>query len=204
MINPDATRSAVPDGSGPPADAVAALLVDRGAALTPTHFLRTQRQVLAVPGLYSWWVDEGGAADLSRGLHVPVGPGLIYAGLAGATRWPSGKRSTNTLWSRIAGMHLGGRHEFSTFRRTLGSILAAADGHDAIDEDALTRWMTDHLAVRAVAWPDADTLGRLEEAVLEALDPPLNLRGMQTTPVRSHVKELRRAHARRPRTTARP
>ena len=55
-----------------------------------------------------------------------VQPGMIYAGLAGATRWPSGKRSTNTLWSRIAGMHLGRRHEFSTFRRTLGPFKRTA------------------------------------------------------------------------------
>jgi hypothetical protein len=65
-------------------------------------------------------VDLAGAGDLSAGLGLPLEPGLIYAGLAGATRWPSGRRSTNTLWSRVAGMHLGGRHEFCTFRRSLG------------------------------------------------------------------------------------
>ena len=115
---------------------------------------------------------------------LAVQPGLIYAGLAGATRWPSGKRSANTLWGRIAGMHLGGQHEFSTFRRILGSILAAADENEAIDEDALTRWMTQHLVVRIAVWPDADTLGRLEAEVLSAIDPPLNLRGMTDTPIR--------------------
>jgi hypothetical protein len=57
----------------------------------------TERADLRVPGLYSWWVDAAGAADLSRGLQLPVHAGLIYAGLAGATRWPSGNHSTNTL-----------------------------------------------------------------------------------------------------------
>jgi hypothetical protein len=39
---------------------------------------------------------------------VLIEAGLIYAGLAGATRWPSGKRSTNTLWSRLQGCTSGG------------------------------------------------------------------------------------------------
>ena len=36
-----------------------------------------------------------GAADLSRGLGLPVPGGLIYAGHAGATRWPSGTSCTD-------------------------------------------------------------------------------------------------------------
>jgi len=40
-------------------------------------------------------VDASGAVDLSRGLGSPIQPGLIYAGLAGATRWPwTGIRTT--------------------------------------------------------------------------------------------------------------
>ena len=35
-------------------------------------------------------------------------------------------------------MHLGGRHEFSTFRLSLGSVLAEALGEDEINEEALT------------------------------------------------------------------
>src|SRR3954451_2475018 len=41
-------------------------------------------------GLYSWWVDESGASDLSSGLAQGVGAGRIYAGQTGATKWPSG------------------------------------------------------------------------------------------------------------------
>lgn len=178
-------------------DALVALLTDRTGAVCPTTFLAGDRRTLSVPGLYSWWADGDGAADLSRGLDLPVSAGLVYAGLAGATRWPSGKRSTNTLWSRIAGMHLGGRHEFSTFRRSLGSVLAAAHGRDHIDEQHLTAWMTRHLAVRAVAHPDPDALGHLERRVLDAIDPPLNLQGMASSAVRSRLRLLRRPHARR-------
>ncbi len=49
------------------------------------------------PGLYSWWVDAQGAEMLSRGLGHAVVPGRIYAGLTGATKWPSGKTVKNTL-----------------------------------------------------------------------------------------------------------
>jgi hypothetical protein len=172
-------------------------LQDATGALTPADFLERGRDGQLVPGLYSWWVDEVGAADLSTGLGTTLDPGLIYAGLAGATRWPSGRRSTNTLWSRIAGMHLGSRHEFSTFRRTLGAILANSRRETTIDEAQLTQWMREHLKLIAVPWEDADTLGRLEDDVLRQLDPPLNLQGMAETPIRRRLTEIRRPHARK-------
>lgn len=65
----------------------------------------------------------------------------------GATRVRSGRKSSNTLWGRIRSMHLGGRHEFSTFRLSLGSVLAAARREPAIDEARLTAWMHQHLRV---------------------------------------------------------
>jgi hypothetical protein len=173
------------------------LLLDRSSAVTPSALLDSHGLGLKQPGLYSWWVDDIGAADLAKGLDLPLSSGLIYAGLAGATRWPSGRRSTNTLWSRIAGMHLGGRHEFSTFRRTLGSILAKAEGSADIDEAALTSWMTRHLGVVTAPCDDPDALGRLEDDVLKAIDPPLNLQGMAPSPVRLRIKDLRRHHNRR-------
>ena len=155
-------------------------LGDRSKARSPEDLLAGRGTEGQESGLYSWWVDESGAADLSGGLGHRSSPGLVYAGLAGATRWPSGKRSTNTLWSRIAGMHLGGRHEFSTFRRTLGSILAAAEGLAAINEDALTAWMRRHLVVRTAVHPDPDVLGETRSGRAQrarpAAQPPRNAR----------------------------
>ncbi|WP_341271804.1 GIY-YIG nuclease family protein, partial [Mycobacterium kubicae] len=168
-------------------------LSDATSVLRPEEFVARGRPAFDRPGLCSWWVDEDGAKILSRGLGLAVNPGLIYAGLAGATRWPSGIRSNNTLWLRIMTMHLGGNHEFSTFRRTLGAILAHADGVTRIDENALTLWMYSHLRLIAVPYDDRDRLGRLERNVLTHLDPPLNLQGMATTPVRARLRELRRA-----------
>ena len=174
-------------------DKVLEALRDSASAISPEAFANHAKASVDQPGLYSWWVDQCGAEDLSRGLGLSVRRGLIYAGLAGATHWPSGKRSNNTLWSRVMTMHLGGNHEFSTFRRTLGAILAEATGVAHIDEIRLTQWMKDHLRIVTFPFDDRDALGRLERDVLERLDPPLNLQSMQLTPVRRRLKELRRA-----------
>lgn len=168
-------------------------LRDYASAVKLADFVRTGGAGLKVPGLYSWWVDNDGALELTRGIGMTIESGLIYAGLAGATRWPSGKGSSNTLWSRIAGMHLGKNREFSTFRRTLSAILFNAPTSGVVDEPSLTAWMHTHLRVRTHAYLDADTLGLVEEAVLEALDPPLNLRGMASSQLRRRLKELRQA-----------
>jgi hypothetical protein len=182
-----------PVGRSSDVDDCVRVLRDAAGALSPQEFTTRGRVSFDRPGLYSWWVDPSGAGDLSRGLGLAIEPGLIYAGLAGATRWPSGIRSKNTLWLRLTTMHLGGNHEFSTFRRTLGAILAHADGETQIDEGALTRWMHDHLRLVTVAYDDRDSLGGLERDVLSELDPPLNLQYMESTPIRRRLKELRRA-----------
>jgi len=59
-------------------------------------------------------------------------------------------------------------------------------------EQALSEWMREHLCVAVHPYDDRDTLAELEHAVLERLDPPLNLRHMQATPVRRRLSELRR------------
>ncbi|MCB1285514.1 MAG: hypothetical protein KDB20_14490 [Microthrixaceae bacterium] len=167
------------------------LLRDELSAMTPAEFLARGREGLDVPGLYSWWIDGTGADELSLGLGEVVEPGLIYAGLAGATWVRSGRRSRNTLWGRLAGMHLGSRHKFWIFRRSLGSILAAVRGTDAIDEEHLTAWMREHLRLVAVPVEDADVLDRLETDVLAQLDPPLNLAKMPKTTMRRRLSQLR-------------
>jgi hypothetical protein len=177
---------------GEEAEELARILADPSRMLSPNELLGRGRQGLMSPGLYSWWVDGEGAADLSRGLGQPMAVGLIYAGQAGATRWPSGKRSANTLWGRIRGMHLGGAAEFSTFRRTLAAILRPVLGLDGEDDPRLSAWINARLRVIAVAVPNADHLGDIETAVLGILDPPLNLRGRPPTPIRVRLADLRR------------
>jgi hypothetical protein len=72
------------------------MLTEVNEAITPEEFLASGGDGLRSPGLYSWWVDVQGADDLSRGLGQLVRPGLIYAGLAGATRSRSGRKSTTS------------------------------------------------------------------------------------------------------------
>lgn len=167
-------------------------------AMSPTDFVAAGGEGLRHPGMYSWWVDPAGATTLTDGLGHRVEPGLIYAGLAGATRSRSGRKSGNTLWGRINGMHLGGRHELSTFRLSLGSVLAARFGWPRIDEQALTAWMYVHLKVVAVPVADADTLDDLETQVLRELDPPLNLMKLPRTPLRQRLSELRSQYGKHP------
>jgi len=160
--------------------------------MSPAAVTSRGPSALQSPGLYSWWVDDSGSADLSAGLNVAVPAGLIYAGQAGATRWPSGKRSGNNLWSRIVGMHLGGSAEFSTFRRSLAAILGSVLGLVTEDDPRLSAWIEAHLRVIAVRVPDADRLGEIESVVLDALDPPLNLLGRQPIAIRRRLSDLRR------------
>ncbi|GAA3633396.1 DUF6884 domain-containing protein [Microlunatus ginsengisoli] len=172
-------------------------LQDQSRAVALADLLASNGADLRSPGMYSWWVDEVGAEDLSRGLGHEIAAGLIYAGLAGATR-SGGSESSNTLWGRITTMHLGKRHEFSTLRRSLGSILASAHGSSAIDEAELTGWMHAHLRVVTIPIADADTLDALESEILAALDPPLNLAKVSKTPPRLRLSALRKQYAGKP------
>jgi hypothetical protein len=152
------------------------------------------------PGLYSWWVDRRGAADLAQGLGHRVKEGLIYAGQTGATKWPSGTTGDATLRSRISRNHLRGNIRGSTLRRTLAAALRSplalvSTGPGRIDSESerrLTAWIESHLEVAVYAFPNADALIDLEHCVLAKLDPPLNLNGMGPTPVRVELARLRR------------
>lgn len=154
---------------------------------------------LARPGLYSWWVDEKGAADLSTGLGHLVVAGRIYAGQTGATKWPSGRAGNATLVSRVGANHLRGGIRGSTFRLTLASCLAeplalvrvAPRRLDPSSERRLSDWIRDHLDIAVLPLAERDPLSDLEHRVLRKLDPPLNLDGMPTSPLRAELSRLR-------------
>ena len=78
-------------------------------------------------------------------------------------------------------MHLAGAAEFSTFRRTLAAILRPVLGLDNEDDPKLSAWISTHLRVNAMPVTDPDHLAETEAAVLDLLDPPLNLRGRPPT-----------------------
>jgi GIY-YIG catalytic domain len=153
------------------------------------------------PGLFAFWVDDAGAADLARGLDLQFEAGRIYVGQAGATKWPSGRANTDTLGDRIARTHLTGKVRSSVVRLTLASILfaqldlvvQASALLQASAEQALSDWMRAHLAIAVHPHDDRDTLAGLEQAVIQRLDPPLNLEDhVPATSVRQNVVALRR------------
>ena len=155
------------------------------------------------PGLYSWWADaEAQDLFLRTTGGVAVGP-LLYAGQAGATLWPSGKKSTATLKSRIRSNHIRGNLSSSTFRHTISALLceplklrlAEPCKLMPADNRRVSRWIADHLRVAIVALEDRDSLGCIQRAVLDTLDPPFNLNGRPPTDLRRRLAELRRAIA---------
>jgi hypothetical protein len=165
-----------------------AWLLDERNAISPADFLAAGRGPSDQPGLYTWWTDAEGAHALSAGLGHRIAPGLIYAGRAGGVR-PNGASSTNTLWGRLATMHLGGNREFSTFRLTLTACLSRP-GEPPISEADLTDWMHEHLRAAVLQLPaESVTVG--EARLLELTDAPLNLQGVAPTPLRIALKRLR-------------
>jgi hypothetical protein len=178
-------------GHGEPSPVVpdVSVLLDESNAVSPADFLAAGRTPHDVPGLYSWWVDAPGAHALSAGLGQRVAPGLVYAGRAGGQR-PNGKVSANTLWGRIGGMHLQGNRDFSTFRLTLTAALRHSPTPVA-DEAELTGWMHAHLRVAVLPVP-AEAVLATEERLIQQADPPLNLRGVPSTPLRRTLSRLRR------------
>jgi uncharacterized protein DUF6884/GIY-YIG catalytic domain-containing protein len=181
-----------------PADAIQTLRSSNVAAAA-SAWTAGDASSLGQPGLYSWWADAVGARDLSEGLGASLAPGLIYAGQTGATKWPSGTVGKGTLAGRIGRQHLRGRVRGSTFRLTLAAALCRAldlrvTGPGTLapeSEQALTDWMLRHLSVIAYPCADRNTLRKLEDDVLDALDPPLNLEGRPPTPLRAELSSLR-------------
>jgi len=163
------------------------------SAVTVDRLEAANRDELAQPGLYSWFVDADGALELSAGTGHVVRGGLVYAGLAGGSRRSVGSRAADTLAGRVLDVHLAPNSRVSTFRHTLAAVLRPVHGWDTVDEMALTHWMRQHLRVVTVPVTDAAILDVVETAVLGALDPPLNLGKVPRTPLRLRLMELRRA-----------
>ena len=142
------------------------------------------------PGLYAWWGDAEAMGALNGAFEEPV-RGPLYAGQAGAA-------SAANLRARVWNNHVRGNIGRSTFRLTLAAVLRDELHLELQDAGRLTvqsnrhltAWVHDHLAVAFVDWPE-DSLHDTEAQVLRALDPPLNLQGMDATPTRAHLRELR-------------
>ena len=163
------------------------VLLDPSRPLSPEVFLARGNDGLTTPGLYTWWVDEDGAADLARGMGHPVAAGLLYAGKAGGHR-AGATPSTATLWGRVVGNHLRGNVRSSTFRQSLAALLGA-DGQP-VTEDQLSTWMLAHLRVATLPVGSED-VARLEDQLVAQARPPLNLSGLARDEARGALSRLR-------------
>lgn len=181
-------------------ETLVATLSDGSRAEAPATF-PLDAQAAANAGLYSWWADDEARRVLAAGLDVAGLPPLLYAGQAGATKWPSGKRSNATLRSRIGQQHIRGNARSSTFRLTLSTILLvklglspAAGGRLTPESNrVVSDWIAAHLRIAIVPFADRDRLGVVEAAVVRQLDPPLNLDHCTPSAIRARLTELRRA-----------
>lgn len=179
------------------------VLTDSEAAQPPKRF---PVDVIAAghAGMYAWWADDVARHDLGAPLGLVLPP-LIYVGQAGATRWPSGTPSGATLKSRIGQQHVRGNARSSTFRLTVSALLleqlqlsSAGGGRlDSASNARVSTWIADHLRVAIAPVDDRDGLASLEEEVLAALDPPLNLGHCLPTSARQKLTELRGVLSRR-------
>jgi hypothetical protein len=189
-------RKSVEQTASVDADEAIRLLSDESRAIAVGEL---DRSTLRSAGLYSWWADDEARAIFSSMLAIDVAP-LVYAGQTGATKWPSGRGSDATLAGRLLGQHARGAISASTFRLTLAALLreqlglrtAASGDLEPESNDRLTEWIAAHLCVIALPVDDRETLGVLEATVVAALDPPLNLEHVATTPWRRRLSELRR------------
>ncbi len=152
-------------------DALVAVLSDVRRTESPASF-PADAQAAESAGLYSWWGDETGRSVLASALEIDLLPPLLYAGQAGATKWPSGKRPYATLRSRIGRQHIRGNARSSTFRLTLSTLvlsefdLTAAPGGRLTPESnrVVSEWITTHLRVAIAPFADRDRLGVVESA----------------------------------------
>lgn len=184
-------QPAPPAAALPSAEELVRLLRDESGA-RPVDGFPWPETDLRHPGLYAWYVDLSGGHELTAALGHRVGPGLVYAGQAGATSSKAGKASSATLASRIGGNHLSGDVDSSTWRRTLAALLLGPVAHTQEGRAQLDAWMRRHLRLIVAPLPDRASVGRLEHEVLALLDPPLNLMGRPRTELRAEVSRLRR------------
>lgn len=178
-------------------------LADSANAVEPARFPRDRGEA-AKPGMYSWWGDNTARQVLGEEIGATLPP-LLYAGQAGATKWPSGKRSAATLASRIGQQHIRGNARSSTFRLTISSLLlhrlgllpAGGGKLDGESNAVVSAWIAEHLRVAIAPYEERDTLAAVEASVVTRLDPPLNLGHCLPSAARARLSDVRRSLPRR-------
>ncbi|WP_456697435.1 DUF7669 domain-containing protein [Aeromicrobium sp. P5_D10] len=146
-------------------------------------------------GLYGWCVDPIGARTLNRCLRLPIRPGVLFVGQAGASGLSIGVEPVRSLRDQIETVQLRGRARASTFRMALATILQQHLQMKSLDDPRLTEWMTEHLSV--TVWPSDDVteLRDLAQFVIAEINPPLNVDDLPVADYRLRLSQMRSALA---------
>jgi hypothetical protein len=142
--------------------------------------------VPAQDGVYGWWFRKLPPLVVADACRLHQGLRLLYAGIS-PNRPPQNGRtpSKQNLRGRIR-YHYTGNAEGSTFRKTLGCLLAEELGIQlrrvgsgnrmtfVEGEQALSAWMAENAYV---SWVVRDRPWELEDELIATLDLPLNLQG---------------------------
>lgn len=148
-----------------------------------------QTRAPAVAGLYAWWAPPAVLSALIGPPHPSMADlRLLYVGIA------------TKLRSRLVSNHLR-RSGSSTLRRTLAGLLLDDERYrtrwtDRVilvedDELRLTSWMTAHHL--RVSWCEHSSPRSVEPAIIQELQPPLNI-DHATGPVVDLIKAARRRY----------
>ncbi|MFF7550591.1 GIY-YIG nuclease family protein [Streptomyces canus] len=153
---------------------------------TPQALGRAAGALPTTAGVYAWWAPPEVLPSFPGPINTSdAGRRMLYLGKAGRLR------------SRVVSNHLrdSGR---STLRRTLAGLLMPTESYrttwtDRVvlipkDEQRLTRWMHQYLALTWAELPDPVPL---ERKLISQLHPPLNVEGVEPGASRDRVKKAR-------------
>jgi hypothetical protein len=170
---------------------------ERIADILLNEMPRSPSAAPTAPGFYAWWCRREHVTDPTPAIpyepRLPMSSdwSLLYAGIS-----PSSIASSRNLAARLVKNHARGNIGGSTFRLSLASLLikelcleprSGGDRARLTSETALTHWLD---RCCGVTFAVVDRPWELETAVIQQLNPPLNLEG-GTHPFRLHVQERR-------------
>jgi hypothetical protein len=193
-MRPSGPKEQPPDGAG----CEAGEWLRAPARLWSWKELCSENALPARPGVYGWYFDALPPVVPVADCHRADGWVLAYVGIAPRRPYLDGRRSSQTLASRLR-MHFAGRAFGSTLRYSLGCLLSGVLGLEyrrhgqgfgfgLEGETALSRWMHTHArvvyCVHEAPWIE-------EERSIDSLSVPLNLKGNEGHPFHTHLSALR-------------
>jgi hypothetical protein len=150
------------------------------------------------PGIYAWWASPDALPrEIPVELHQETGLALLYVGTS-----PDSAGSQGDLSKRIR-VHSKRAIGSSTLRRGLAALLYQDFGWrpiwastrpalESVDLAALAAWQAEHMAVR---WCVVQEPWAIEQAVIAAMRPPMNLEHNAAHPFHATMSARRRTFA---------